>query len=79
VSEALISLPWVDSDNIKTDLKKRQARFKVKDRAKFNVDELRRALGPRYGDGMKVLAGPTSEEKQRQGDKEKEGQGGKTE
>jgi hypothetical protein len=59
VSEALISLPWVDSDTIKTDGKKRQARFIVKDRAKFNLDELKRALGPRYSDGVQVLTGPT--------------------
>jgi hypothetical protein len=59
VSEKLISLPWVESDSVKTDPKKRQARFIVKDRAKFNTDELKHALGPRYGDGVKVLAGPT--------------------
>ena len=61
MSEALISLPWVDSESIKTDAKKRQARFKVKDRAKFDMDEVRQALGPRYADGVKLLAGPTSE------------------
>ena len=59
MSEALISLPWVDSDTIKTDSKKRQARFKIKDRAKFNMDEVIRALGERYGEGVKLLAGPT--------------------
>jgi hypothetical protein len=59
VSEALVSLPWVDSDTIKTDAKRRQARFKVKDREKLNMDEVKRALGPRYSYGVKLLAGPT--------------------
>ncbi len=59
MSEALITLPWVESDTIKIDAKARQARFIVKDPAKFNADELKRALGARYADGMKVLAGPT--------------------
>ena len=56
---ALTSLPWVDFEKIKLDAKKRQAKFTVKDRAKFSVDELKQALGPRYADGMTVLAGPT--------------------
>jgi hypothetical protein len=60
VSEALIGLPWVDSDTIKTDPKRRQARFKVKDRAKFNMDEVKRALGKRYSYGVKLLVGPTN-------------------
>jgi hypothetical protein len=59
VSAALTGLPWVDSDTIKLDAKKRQAKFTVKDRAKFSVDELERALGPRYSSEMKLLAGPT--------------------
>jgi hypothetical protein len=59
VSAALTTLPWVESDSIKTDAKKRQAMFTVKDRAKFNLDELKQALGDRYSDGVKVLAGPT--------------------
>ena len=31
----------------------------MKDRAKFDLDDVKRALGPRYRDGVKVLAGPT--------------------
>jgi hypothetical protein len=61
VSEALITLPWVESDSIKTDGNKRQALFIVKDRAKFNLDELKQALGSRYADGVKVLSGPTGQ------------------
>jgi hypothetical protein len=42
-----------------TDGKTRQAKFTVKGKDKFNLDELKRALGSRYGDGVKLLAGPT--------------------
>ena len=42
-----------------SDGKIRQAKFTVKDKAKFNLDEVKRALGTRYADGVKVLAGPT--------------------
>lgn len=59
MSEALTTLPWVESDSIKTDAKKRQAKFTVKDSTKFNLDELKTALGDRYSDGVTVLAGPT--------------------
>ena len=59
MSAALAGLPWVDPDTIKIDAKKRQAKFTVKDRAKFSLDELKRALGPRYSYNMKVLTEPT--------------------
>jgi hypothetical protein len=59
VSQALATLPWVESDSIKADGKKRQAKFTVTDPAKFNLDEVKRALGDRYGGGVKLLAGPT--------------------
>jgi hypothetical protein len=59
VSTLLRTLPWVEHDTIKADGKTRQARFRITDRAKFNLEELRHALGSRYGEGVKVLAGPT--------------------
>ena len=46
---------------MKTDTKKRQVRFAVKDRAAFSLDEVKRGLGDRYGDGVRVLAGPTTQ------------------
>ena len=61
MSSKLISLPWVDSESVKADGKKRQVLFTVKDRAKFNMDEVKQALGSRYNDGVVVLAGPTSQ------------------
>ena len=57
--DALTTLPWVESDTIKTDGKTRQAKFTVKDRAQFNMDEVKRALGSRYGDDAKLMTGPT--------------------
>lgn len=59
MSEKLGTLPWVEPGSIKTDGKKRQARFTVKDRAKFNMDELKRALGDRYEYNVRVLTSPT--------------------
>lgn len=61
MSAALTTLPWVESDTIKPDGKKRQVKFTVKDGAKFDLTEVKRALGPRYDGGVKVLAGPTTE------------------
>lgn len=60
MSERLSRLPWVDADTIKTDGKKRQVQFKLKGGAQFNLDEVKQALGPRYDDGVKLLAGPTT-------------------
>jgi hypothetical protein len=59
VRTALATLPWVEAATIRTDAKKRQAKFAVKDRAKFNMDELKRALGDRYEYKVRVLTGPT--------------------
>lgn len=60
MSQALASLPWVEPGSIKADGKKRQAKFTVTDPAKFNMDEVKRALGDRYGGGVKLLAGPAA-------------------
>jgi hypothetical protein len=59
VSEALTTLPWIDSATIQTDGKLRQVKFAVTDLVKFDLAELARALGPRYSYDMKLLAGPT--------------------
>lgn len=59
MSQALTTLPWVESDTIKADGKKRQVKFTLKSGAKINMDELKEALGPRYSDGVKVLTAPT--------------------
>lgn len=61
MSEKLARLPWVDSDSIKTDAARRQARFAVKDRSKFSMDEIKKALGPRYGYDLKLLTQPAGQ------------------
>jgi hypothetical protein len=37
----------------------RQAKFTVTSKSAFNMEELKRALGDKYADGMTVLTGPT--------------------
>jgi hypothetical protein len=61
VRDALTTLPWVESDTITPDGRKRQVKFTVKDRTKFDMDEVKRALGSRYSDGVTLMAGPTSQ------------------
>jgi len=41
------------------DRNSQQAKFTVKEKSAFNLDEVKRALGERYGHGVTVLAGPT--------------------
>ena len=57
--DALTTLPWVESDSIQADRKTRQVKFTVKSKSAFDLDEVKRALGSRYGGGVKTLAGPT--------------------
>lgn len=59
VSEALTTLSWIDTATIQTDGKRRQVKFAVTDLGRFDLEEIARALGPRYSYGMKLLAGPT--------------------
>jgi hypothetical protein len=42
-----------------TDRNLRQAKFTVKTKSAFNLDEVKQALGERYSDGVTVLTGPT--------------------
>ena len=57
--DALTTLPWVEPKSIAADRKTQQAKFTVKDKKAFNMEELKKALGERYGEGVSVLAGPT--------------------
>jgi hypothetical protein len=41
------------------DRKIQQAKFTVKDKTAFNLDEVKQVLGDQYRDGVTVLAGPT--------------------
>ena len=61
--EAIATLPWVETDSIKTDSSKMQVMFTVKDAAQFNeqavIDALKKKAN-KYGDGAKKLTGPTT-------------------
>jgi hypothetical protein len=55
VSDALATLPWVEQGSIKADRGSRTATFGINDKSQFNLEELRDALGSRYGNGIEVL------------------------
>jgi hypothetical protein len=63
VRDAIATLPWVESDSIKTDSAKMQVKFTVKDAAQFNeqavIDALKKKSA-KYADGAKKLTGPTT-------------------
>jgi hypothetical protein len=60
VRDALATLPWVESSSIEADRGKRQVKFTVTDREKFDFQEVKKLLDDKgYGSGVKVLAGPT--------------------
>lgn len=57
--DALSTLPWVEKDSIKPDTKKQQVRFAVKDKKKFNLEEVKKAIESRTDFKVgKVLSGP---------------------
>lgn len=57
--DALATLPWVETKSIVADRKIQQAKFTVKDKRAFNLDEVKQVLGDQYRDGVAVLVGPT--------------------
>jgi hypothetical protein len=60
VQDALKSLPWVDPNTVKGDAKTRLVKFTVKDKKKFNLDEIKAALAAKdekYSD-VKLISGP---------------------
>jgi hypothetical protein len=62
VRDAIATLPWVESDSIKTDAGKMQVKFTVKDAAQFSEQAVVDALNKKatkYGTGAKKLTGPT--------------------
>jgi hypothetical protein len=59
VREALTTLPWVEPKTIVADRRTQQVKFTVKTKSAFDLDEVKKALGERYDDGVAVLTGPT--------------------
>jgi hypothetical protein len=58
VRKALSTLPWVEQDSIKPDVKKQTVAFTIKDKKAFNSDELKKAIDPTGFTLGKVLSGP---------------------
>lgn len=59
VTEALTMLAWVEKDSIRADRKARQVRFKVTDRAAFDLEAVRETVSRKGFKGVKLLTGPT--------------------
>jgi hypothetical protein len=59
VAEGLALLPWVDAESIQPDRKKRQVRFRVKDRAAFDADALKDSISRKGFKDVQVLINPT--------------------
>jgi hypothetical protein len=57
VQQALQGLPWVDEKSVQADHSTQQARFKVKDKSKFSLEEINQALPKRFRPA-KVISGP---------------------
>jgi hypothetical protein len=66
VQSAIATLPWVETDSIKTDAKKKQVKFTVKDAKLFDDAAVIAALkekGSKYSDGATKLSGPSEAKK----------------
>jgi hypothetical protein len=59
VAEALATLPWVERDSIKASRATRQAKFTVKDRARFDLEEVQAVVGKAGYPKTRLLTGPT--------------------
>jgi hypothetical protein len=56
VRERLSALPWVEIRSIKPDQSKLRVTFGVNDKGRVNEQDLKSALGSRYGARMKILS-----------------------
>jgi hypothetical protein len=59
VAEALATLPWVETDSIQAVRATRQAKFTVKDRNQFNLEEVQKVISKAGYPSTKLLTGPT--------------------
>ena len=59
MAEALATLPWVERDSIKASRATRQAKFTVKDRTRFNLEEVQQVISKAGYATTRLLAGPT--------------------
>jgi hypothetical protein len=59
VTAALRSLPWVEPNSIKADVKIRQVKFTVSDKSSFDLEAAREAIKKKGYDDVSLLVGPT--------------------
>ncbi len=62
MQSAIATLPWVETASIKTDAKKKQVKFTVKEAKQFDdaaVIAALKAKGDKYSDGATKLSGPS--------------------
>jgi len=59
VTEGLALLPWVDAESIQPDRKARQVRFRVKDRAAFDMEAVKETIARKGFKDVKLLTAPT--------------------
>jgi copper chaperone CopZ len=59
VTEGLALLPWVDAGSIQPDRKARQVRFRVKDRAAFDMEAVKETIARKGFKDVTLLTAPT--------------------
>jgi hypothetical protein len=58
VRSALATLPWVETRTIDASRETKTVHFGINDKRKFNQDQIKAALGPRYSKGLEVVFAP---------------------
>jgi hypothetical protein len=58
VRAALATLPWVEQDSIDADIKTHKVTFNVKDKDKFEFEQLKDALKEQDFNDVELISGP---------------------
>jgi hypothetical protein len=58
VREALATLPWVEQDSITADVHTHLATFGIKDKNKFNLEQVKKALQGQQFPEVELISGP---------------------
>jgi hypothetical protein len=58
VRDALATLPWVEKDSIGVDASSKMVTFGIKEKGKFDLEELTGKLSKKYQTGLKVEKAP---------------------
>ncbi len=64
--QALESLPWVEKGTVRPNTRTQQVRFALRDRSKFNLDEVRTVITEKGFRVGQVLEGPSAPDPERQ-------------